>query len=232
MAEGHSAGMFGGAGAATLLMLGSLTAFPILVLDLAMPAWAAALIVVALWAVVAGVLVLQGRKKMKEMGKPVPEQTIETVKEDVKWAKARAKGWVADKKDTVVSAVAGTKDTVTSKVSDVTPDGGQIKSSGRRMAGIAQSNPLGLTVAGVAIGFLAGLLAPTTHMENQHLGAIADQVKETAAEAGHEALEHGKEITKAAAQSAADTAREQGRAHSEELQSSLQEKVHDVPPSR
>ena len=84
---GVGAGMFGGAGAAALLMFGSLTAFLILVLDLAMPAWAAALIVAGLWAAVAGVLVLQGRKKMQEMGNPVPKQTIETVKEDIEWAK-------------------------------------------------------------------------------------------------------------------------------------------------
>lgn len=84
---GVGAGMFGGAGAAALLMFGSLTAFLILVLDLAMPAWAAALIATVIWAAVAGVLALQGRKKMQEMGNPVPEQTIETVKEDVKWAK-------------------------------------------------------------------------------------------------------------------------------------------------
>jgi uncharacterized membrane protein YqjE len=84
---GVGAGMFGVAGVAALLMLGTLTAFLILVLDLAMPAWAAALIVTALWGAVAGVLALQGRTKMQEMGKPVPEQTIETVKEDLKWAK-------------------------------------------------------------------------------------------------------------------------------------------------
>jgi uncharacterized membrane protein YqjE len=84
---GVGAGMFGGAGAAAMLMLGSLTDFQILVLDLAMPAWAAAVIVTALWAAVAGVLALQGRKKMQEMGKPIPEKTIETVKEDVQWAK-------------------------------------------------------------------------------------------------------------------------------------------------
>ena len=52
-----------------------------------MPAWAAALIVTVVWAAVAGVLALQGRKKMQEMGNPVPEQTIETVKEDIAWAK-------------------------------------------------------------------------------------------------------------------------------------------------
>jgi gas vesicle protein len=145
---------------------------------------------------------------------------------------ARAKGWVADKKDTMVSAVAGTKDTVTSKASDLVPDGDQVKSGGRRVVGLAQSNPLGLTIAGAAVGFLAGLLAPTTNVENEHLGAMADQVKETAADAGHEALEHGKQVAQAAARSAADTAREQGREHGEELQSSLQEKVQDVSPSR
>jgi uncharacterized membrane protein YqjE len=84
---GVGAGMFGGAGIAALLMLGTLTAFLILVLNLAMPAWGAALIVTALWGAVAGVLALRGRTKMQEMGKPVPEQTIETVKEDIQWAK-------------------------------------------------------------------------------------------------------------------------------------------------
>jgi uncharacterized membrane protein YqjE len=84
---GVGAGMFGGAGVAALLMLASLTAFLILVLQIVLPEWAAALIVTILWGLVAGVLALQGRQKMQEMGKPVPEQTIETVKEDIQWAK-------------------------------------------------------------------------------------------------------------------------------------------------
>ena len=86
---GVGAGMFGGAGVAGLLTLGSLTAFLILVLALAIPAWASALLVTALWAGVAGVLALQGRNKLREMGKPVPEKTVETVKEDVQWLKNR-----------------------------------------------------------------------------------------------------------------------------------------------
>jgi uncharacterized membrane protein YqjE len=84
---GVGLGMFGGAGAAALLGLGSLTAFLILVLHQAMPAWAAALIVTVIWAAVAGVLALQGREKVKEVGAPVPEQTAESVKEDVEWLK-------------------------------------------------------------------------------------------------------------------------------------------------
>lgn len=86
---GVGAGMLGGATAAALLALGSATAFAILVLDLVMPTWAAALIVTAIWAVVAFVLAQRGRDKVQEAGPVVPEQTIDTMKEDVEWAKNR-----------------------------------------------------------------------------------------------------------------------------------------------
>lgn len=86
---GIGLGMFGGAGVSALLALGSLTAFLILVLHQAMPAWAAALIVTVLWGAAAGVLALQGREKVKEVGKPIPEKTAESVKEDVEWLKGQ-----------------------------------------------------------------------------------------------------------------------------------------------
>jgi uncharacterized membrane protein YqjE len=86
---GVGAGMLVGAAVAMLLMLASLTAFLIIVLALAMPWWAAALIVTAVWGVIAAVLALRGRDEVREMGKPVPEQAIETVKEDVQWLKER-----------------------------------------------------------------------------------------------------------------------------------------------
>ena len=84
-----AAGMLGGAAVAALLMLGSLTACLIVALALALSAWAAALVVTVLWGVIAGVLVVQGRAKLEETGKPVPEKTVETLKEDVQWLKDR-----------------------------------------------------------------------------------------------------------------------------------------------
>jgi hypothetical protein len=39
--------------------------------------------------VVAAVLALSGRKRIRDATPPVPEQTVETVKEDVEWAKTR-----------------------------------------------------------------------------------------------------------------------------------------------
>jgi uncharacterized membrane protein YqjE len=88
---GVGAGMFGGAGVAGLLALGALTAFVIALLDTAMKTWLAALIVAVIWAAVAGVLAITGRTRIKEAAPAAPEQTIETVKEDVEWAKTRAK---------------------------------------------------------------------------------------------------------------------------------------------
>jgi hypothetical protein len=86
---GMGAGMLGGAGVAGLLTLGALTATLIAVLDTAMATWLAALIATVIWAAVAGVLALQGRNKIKEATPPAP-QTVETVKEDVRWAKTRS----------------------------------------------------------------------------------------------------------------------------------------------
>ena len=83
-------GMFGGAGIVGLCAAGALTAFLILVLSTFLPDWAAALVVGAVLATVAYVLVQQGKERVADAGAPVPEQTIETMKEDVEWAKTRA----------------------------------------------------------------------------------------------------------------------------------------------
>lgn len=87
---GVGAGMFGGAGVVGLLALGALTAAVILLLDKGMDAWVAALIVAAIYGAIAGVLALAGRDRVREATPPA-EQTIETVKEDVQWAKSQAK---------------------------------------------------------------------------------------------------------------------------------------------
>ena len=88
---GVGAGMLGGAGVAGLLALGALTATLILVLAEAMDAWVAALIATAIWAAAAGVLALIGRDRVREGMPPSPEQTVESVKEDLQWAKTQAR---------------------------------------------------------------------------------------------------------------------------------------------
>jgi Putative Actinobacterial Holin-X, holin superfamily III len=83
-------GMIGGAAGAALLGAGALTAAAILLLAIFLPEWLAALLVGAVLAVAAYVLAQRGKDRVAEAGAPIPEQTIESVKEDVEWTKTRA----------------------------------------------------------------------------------------------------------------------------------------------
>ena len=87
---GIGAAMFGSAGVAGLYALGALTAAAILGLAEAESAWLAALIVSAVLATLAGILMLKGKRNVKQAAPLVPEQATESVKEDVRWAKSRA----------------------------------------------------------------------------------------------------------------------------------------------
>jgi len=88
---GKGAGFIGGAAVVGLLAAGALTAAIIAALDLAMATWLAALIVTIVYGAIAAVLALRGKAKVQQATPPVPEQTVDTVKEDVAWAKTRAR---------------------------------------------------------------------------------------------------------------------------------------------
>jgi len=88
---GIGAGAFGAAALVGLFALGALTATAILALATAMDAWLAALIVAVVYAAIAGVLALVGKGRVQAATPPVPERAIETTKEDVEWAKTKAK---------------------------------------------------------------------------------------------------------------------------------------------
>jgi hypothetical protein len=138
--------------------------------------------------------------------------------------KSRAKDNVTDKVDTVKErlGIAG------QKASDVTPDADQVKGQVRKAAGVAQENPLGLALGSIAVGFLAGMLIPSSRVEDEKLGPTADRIKEQAKETGQEALERGKQVAQSAAQSAAETASEEGQKHGERLADSARESASSV----
>jgi Putative Actinobacterial Holin-X, holin superfamily III len=75
---GPGFGMIGAAGAAALLAL-----------DGVMPNWLAALLVALAWGVAAGALYSMGKSRVEKAGPLVPEQAVETLKEDVQWAKTQ-----------------------------------------------------------------------------------------------------------------------------------------------
>jgi hypothetical protein len=126
----------------------------------------------------------------------------------------RVKGYVSDKKDAVTSKVSGARDS-TGELA------GQATEKARRGAGMAQENPLGLAIGSIAAGFVVGMLLPTSQVENERLGPIADQVKEQAREVGGEAVEHGKQIAQDAAQAATETAKQSGQEHGADLQDAV-----------
>jgi len=84
-------GMMGAAGVVGLLAAGALTAFVILLLSLFLDEWLAALLTALALAGVAAALALAGKERVEEVGSPLPEQTIETMKEDAEWMKEQAR---------------------------------------------------------------------------------------------------------------------------------------------
>ena len=140
---------------------------------------------------------------------------------------ARLDDYVDEKKEAVTSKVSGAKDAVTGAIGSVVPSGQGMKQRGRRIGGVARRNPLGLVVGSAAVGFVAGMLVPSTQMEDEKLGDVATRVKDTAREAGHEALERGKDV----AQTAIETVKEEGTQQSRELASDLKERVQSEQPS-
>ena len=87
---GIGAGMLSGAAVLGLAAVGGSMAFLMLVLDSWMPGWLAALIVTIVYAAAAAILALRGKERIRHATPPAPTQTIESVKEDVQWAKTHA----------------------------------------------------------------------------------------------------------------------------------------------
>jgi gas vesicle protein len=136
-----------------------------------------------------------------------------------------ALGYKADVPGRAKEAVSERVESVKSKISGATPDSDDVKQGAHRAKGIAQENPLGLAIGAVAVGFVGGLLIPSTRVEDEKIGPIADQVKEKAKETGQEAMDRGKEVARQAADSAKETAQEAGREQAEGLKESAHEKT-------
>lgn len=154
------------------------------------------------------------------------EQTRERMGETID-----ALGYKADVKSRAKENVTGKVDTVKEKLGlpvqragEMTPDADEVKQQARKAGGIAQANPLGLVAGAAAVGFLAGMLIPSSHIEDEKLGLVADQVKDQAKETGNEVLEHGKQV----AQSAAETVKDEAQDHGQQLADSAKERAGSI----
>jgi hypothetical protein len=160
------------------------------------------------------------------------------IREDIEATRERmgetveAIGYKADVKSRVKDNIAEKKDAVISRVSGAMPDGDHVKTSARKV-GISKENPLGLGIAAVAAGFVAGTLLPSTSVEDEKLGEMSDQVGEKARQVGQEALDRGKEVARETVDSAKETAGKKTGEATEELASNLRDKAQEAgsPPT-
>ena len=153
------------------------------------------------------------------------EETRERMGETVE-----ALGYKADvpsrAKEKVSGTVSGVKDKIVGtagSVNESTPSTGDVKQAAKKGASVAQQNPLGLAIGAAAVGFLAGMLVPSTDIENEKIGPVADQVKDQIRETGQQALEHGKEVAQEVAETAQSAAQDAAQQVKDTAQSSAQE---------
>jgi hypothetical protein len=85
---GKGAGLLGGAGVTALYGVGALLVTVGALLALAMPVWAAALIITVVLFAVAGVVALIGKKQVQQAVPPKPTAAVESTKRDVDTVKA------------------------------------------------------------------------------------------------------------------------------------------------
>jgi ElaB/YqjD/DUF883 family membrane-anchored ribosome-binding protein len=109
----------------------------------------------------------------------------------------------------------------------------QTTEAAKQGVGMVRENPIGIAVGAAAAGFLIGALLPSTKMEDEKLGQASDQVKQAAAEVGHEALERGKTVAQDATTAALDAAKSTGQEQAQALATSAQQKTESfgTPPS-
>jgi len=154
----------------------------------------------------------------------VPSRAKEAVSDKVENVKSKVSDTAARAKE----AVTGTTSRVSDRVGDATPSSGQVRQQARRTAGLAKENPLGLAIGAAALGFLAGLAVPSTRVEDEKLGPMADQVKDKVKETGQEALDRGKQVAQEVASTAADTAKSSAQEHGQGLAESAKQSAQDV----
>ena len=161
----------------------------------------------------------------------VPSRAKDAVSEKVDNVKNKVSDTATRAKEAVVGTASRAGDSVSgtaSRVSDATPDSGQLKQWARRTAGLARENPLGLAIGAAAIGFLAGLAVPSTRVEDEKLGPMADQVKDKVKETGQEALDRGKQVAQEVASSAAETAKQSTQEHGQDLAEGAKQHTQDL----
>ncbi len=149
---------------------------------------------------------------------PEVEDARRRVAEDVRSVAAnanvveRAKETAQNKVDDVKSAVGDRVQQTREKLADARD---QMQDRVRNINLNPTENPIGMLMAGVAVGFLIGLALPVTRFESERIGPLAQDMKDKARQAGTEVVRRGGEVIKetisASRDAATNSIREQTR---------------------
>ena len=148
-------------------------------------------------------------------------ERVETVKETISDAVSGVKNTVKS----TIGQTTGRVGEVTSSVSEragdvasgVTGRLGEAKYAARRGVGMAIENPLGLALGALAVGFLAGLIAPVTDLEREKIGPLRDELLEKAQTVAGDVVEHGKQVLQETAQATVEAAQKSAQSHGREI---------------
>jgi len=158
----------------------------------------------------------------------VPSRVKDALGERVETVKGTISDAVSGVKNTVKSTIGqttGRVGEVTSSVSEragdvasgVTGRLGDAKYAARRGVGMAIENPLGLALGALAVGFLAGLIAPVTDLEREKIGPLRDELLEKAQTVAGDVVEHGKQVLQETAQATVEAAQKSAQSHGREI---------------
>jgi hypothetical protein len=103
------------------------------------------------------------------------------------------------------------------KFSNMIPTANDFRNLSNTAIGAVKENPLGALLGGVAVGFLAGTLLPSTRVEYDRLGPLKTTLQTHAHTVGTQALEHGKAVVRDTIEAAQHSAQEHGAELAEEV---------------
>jgi hypothetical protein len=132
------------------------------------------------------------------------------VRDDVSNRIESVKGTIADAVSGSKKKTRGTAKRVAKRASDAVDNSqhavGDAVASTKNAAGMALENPIGLAIGALALGFLGGLLIPTSDIERKRIGPLRDEISNRAQTAVAEAVDAGKTIASETIASVADAA--------------------------
>jgi ElaB/YqjD/DUF883 family membrane-anchored ribosome-binding protein len=143
-------------------------------------------------------------------------QDVRSVAENanvVQRAKDTAQGKVDDAKNMVAGKMQDARDRLESARDSMRDSMRDMKDNMGRMSPV--ENPMGMMLAGLAIGFLIGMLLPVSRFESERIGPLTDDMKERMRRTGTEVMRRGTEVIKdtidGGREAAASSIREQTR---------------------